>query len=69
MNKWAELLIGLILLNGTILVAYFSQNWVWLNTSWNFWTPAWIFFKGGLVWFLLMIGILFILLGISDMKE
>ena len=69
MNKWLELLLGLILLNGIIILAFLSQNWTWLNTSFNFWNAAWVFFKGGLVWFLIMIGLLFIMLGISDLKD
>jgi len=65
MNKWAELFIGLILLIGAILIWYYSLNWGF----WNFGTAAWEFFKGGLIWFVIMIGFLFILLGISDLKE
>lgn len=64
MNKWAELLIGLILVIGAILVAFFSQTW----GTFNFWSSAWMFFKGGLFWLVVMIGALFILLGISDLK-
>lgn len=68
MNKWAELLLGLILVVGAIIVAFYSQGWNWLNVSWNFWSSAWIVLKGGLFWFVAMIGVLFILLGISDLK-
>lgn len=69
MNKWIELLFGLILLNGAILVAWYSGDWVLFGHSLNFLTPAWIFFKGGLFWFVVMIGFLFIMLGISDLKD
>lgn len=71
MNKWAEILLGLILVIGTILVGWYSATYAW--TLWgkdlNFLHAAWLFFKGGLWWFVLLIGILFILLGISDLKE
>jgi hypothetical protein len=65
MNKWFELLLGLILVIVPILVAWYSQMW----GAWNFWSAAGTFFKGGLFWFVLMIGVLFLLLGISDLKE
>lgn len=66
MNKWFELLLGLILLNGTIFLAWYSGEWA--GTFWNFKHAAWEFFKGGLVWAVIMIGLLFIMLGISDLK-
>ncbi len=65
MNKWLELIAGLVLVIGTILVAFYSQMW---GPIWNFWSASWIVLKGGLFWMLLMIGGLFILLGISDLK-
>jgi len=68
MNKWAELLLGLILVIVPIVIAFYSQSWTWLGISWNFWTPAWWVLKGGLFWFIFMIGALFILLGLSDLK-
>jgi len=67
MNKWLELLLGLILLNGVIILAWYSGTWG--GVFWNFKHAAWEFFKGGLVWFLIMIGLLFIMLGISDLRE
>jgi hypothetical protein len=66
MNKWTEILLGLILLNGAILVWSLSQDW---GSFWNFGVAAWEFLKGGLVWFTILIGLVFILLGISDLKE
>jgi len=64
MNKWTELLVGLILVIAAVVV--------WNQTMgigfWDFGTAAWEFFKGGLVWLVIMIGLLFILLGISDLK-
>ena len=65
MNKWMELLVGLILVLVPIVAAFYSQTW----GIWNFWTAAGEFFKGGIFWFFIMIGALFILLGISDLKE
>lgn len=66
MNKWMELLLGLVLVIGAILVAFYSP--VWFGEAWNFWSAAGIFLKGGVFWFIVMIGVLFILLGISDLK-
>ncbi len=64
MNKWIELLIGLIFVIGAILI--------WYSTTglgfWDFGTPAWEVLKGGAIWFVMGIGALFILLGISDIK-
>lgn len=68
MNKWAELFLGLILVVAAIFIAFYSVNWTAWNISFNFWTPAWEFLKGGIFWMVLMIGALFILLGISDLK-
>ena len=64
MNKWVELLVGLILVIAAVVIAFYSQNW----GLWNFWSSAWAFLKGGIFWFVMMIGVLFILLGISDLK-
>lgn len=66
MNKWFELLLGLILVNVVILLTWYSPE---LGSFWNFRHAAWEFLKGGVVWFLIMIGLLFIMLGISDLKE
>tara|TARA_Y100000310_G_scaffold282495_1_gene303781 strand:- start:3104 stop:3313 length:210 start_codon:yes stop_codon:yes gene_type:complete len=68
MNKWTELLLGLILVIGAILIAFYSQAWSVAGFSLTFWTPAWTFLKGGIFWFVVMLGVLFILLGISDLK-
>ena len=65
MNKWAELLLGLILIVLAIVIAWYSQSW----GSWNFWSAAGEFFKGGLFWLVVMIGALFVMLGISDLKN
>lgn len=65
MNKWMELMTGLVLVLAAIIVAFYSQTW----GMWNFWTAAGEFFKGGVFWFVIMVGLLFILLGISDLRE
>jgi hypothetical protein len=64
MNKWTELLVGLILLVGGVYVWMVTLG----NGFWDFGTAAWEFLKGGAIWFVMMIGLLFILLGISDLK-
>lgn len=60
MNKWLELLVGLILVVGTVVFALRMPGWG---------NSALEFLKGGLVWFVGLIGLLFLLLGISDLKE
>ena len=71
MNKWLELLLGLILLNVVVLIAWASSayNWILFGKDFNFLHSAWIFFKGGLFWLVTMIALLLILLGINDLKE
>jgi hypothetical protein len=61
MNKWLELLLGLILIIGAV--------YVWGMDIYGFGSAALEFFKGGLVWFIIMIGLMFLLLGISDLKD
>ena len=69
MNKWTKILFGLVLLLGVILIAYYSQNWIVAGKSLNFWNPAWVFLKGGLFWIIFLLGLLFLLLGISELRE
>jgi len=64
MNKWVELLLGLILIIVPVIVWATTLN----SGFWNFGTAAWEFLKGGLIWFVIMIGLLFVMLGISDLK-
>ncbi len=59
MNKWLEILLGLILIIAPILVALNFPSW---------WDASISFLKGGILWFVLVIGLLFVLLGISDLK-
>lgn len=70
MNKWIEILFGLILVIGVILVGYYSaaNTWTIAGASLDFRHAAWIVLKGGVFWFVVMIGVLFILLGISDLR-
>jgi hypothetical protein len=62
MNKFTEILVGLIL----VVVAI--GEWVGNFTGFNFGPAATSFFKGGLVWMIILIGALFLVLGISDLK-
>ena len=66
MNKWIELLTGLILISAVVYIWGYSSQW---GEFWNFGNAAWEFLKGGLIWFVAMIGLLFLMLGISDLKE
>jgi len=61
MNKWFELLLGLLLVIGAI--------YLWGMNLFSLGTAAWSFLKGGIIWFVIMIGLLLIMLGISDLKE
>ena len=61
MNKWLELLLGLIL----VIAAVYS----WGIPTWGMGEAALSFLKGGIVWFVIGIGLLFIMLGISDLKD
>jgi hypothetical protein len=71
MNKWAELFVGLILVIGVILVAWFSSiyDWTLFGKSFDFLHAAWLFLKGGLVWLIFFIGLLLIILGITDLRD
>jgi len=71
MNKWTEILVGLILLIGTILVAWASSTYSWtiFGKETDFLNAAWIFLKGGVFWFAVMIGAILVMLGISDLKN
>lgn len=60
MNKWFELLTGLVLLIIAILTWGFFPSWG---------QAAIAFLKGGIIWLVILIGLLFLMLGISDLKE
>ena len=59
MNKWLEILIGLILVIIPVLAAI-------MYPSWGVATIA--FLKGGVISFVVLIGLLFLMLGISDLR-
>jgi hypothetical protein len=61
MNKWLELLIGLVL----VIIAAAA----WISNFHSLGTAAWQFLKGGVVWLIILVGLLFLALGISDLKE
>ncbi len=61
MNKWLEIILGLIL-----IIAAVSA---WIGNFLEMGEAALIFLKGGIIWILIIVGILFLLLGISDLKE
>jgi hypothetical protein len=59
MNKWLEILVGLVLVIAAVV------GWVTLP-SWG--AAALAFLKGGIVWLVILVGLLFLMLGISDLK-
>ncbi|MBS3070867.1 hypothetical protein J4407_01030 [Candidatus Pacearchaeota archaeon] len=71
MNKWIEILVGLIVVVGVIFIAWASSTYDWtlFGKDFNFLNPAWVFLKGGIFWLLMLIGILLIFLGINDLKD
>ena len=65
MNKWAEIILGLILIVVAVLIWTYTLQY----DFWDFGTAAWEFLKGGIVWLIILIGLLFLLLGISELRE
>jgi len=61
MNKVLEILIGLILIVASV--------YVWGMDICGMGEAALIFLKGGAVWFFILIGLLFLMLGISDLRD
>jgi hypothetical protein len=61
MNKWLEILVGLIFIIAAVVA--------WISGFWGMGQAALIVLKGGILWFLIIAGLLFLLLGISDLKE
>lgn len=61
MNKILEILVGLILIVAPI--------YAWIVNLGGFGDAALTFLKGGVVWFVLLIGAIFLMLGISDLKN
>lgn len=71
MNRWVELLLGLIILVVMILIGWASDAYAWtiFGKDLNFLHAAWIVLKGTVFWVIVLVGVLLILLGISDLKE
>jgi len=68
MDKWSEIILGLVLIVIAVLVWAYSGNWMAWGISFDFGAAAWNFLKGGLVWLVMLVGLLFLMLGISDLK-
>lgn len=60
MNKFVSILFGLILLAAGIYGAFGLPSWG---------KAALAFLQGGIVWLVLLIGLLLIILGISDLRD
>jgi len=60
MNKFISILFGLILLAVGVLV--WGTNWG------GFGDAALSFLQGGIVWLVLLIGLMLVILGLSDLK-
>ena len=71
MNKWIELLSGLVIVISVILIAWMSStySWMFLGKNFNFLNSAWVFLKGGIFWLIFMVGLILIFLGINDLKR
>jgi hypothetical protein len=65
MNKYFEIIIGLVLLVIPIIVSF----GVFGTPTWGFGEAALVVLKGGIVWGLILLGLLFLILGISDLKD
>ncbi len=61
MNKYLEILIGLVLLLVPI--------YVWITNEFGFGTAALDVLKGGLIWLFIGIGAMFLIIGLSDLKD
>lgn len=61
MNKWLEILTGLIL----VVIAVY----IWGMNIFGAGTAALEVLKGGILWIIIGIGAIFLLLGINDLKE
>jgi hypothetical protein len=61
MNKYLEILIGLI--------ALLAPIYMWITNTSGFGSAATYFLKGGLVWLFIGIGAMFLIIGLSDLKD
>jgi len=62
MNKWLELILGLILLVGVVALVFPGMP----LQSWGL--AAWTVLKGALTWIVALAGLILIILGISEIK-
>ncbi|MBP6856834.1 hypothetical protein KBC25_00215 [Candidatus Pacearchaeota archaeon] len=62
MNKWLELILGIILLVGVVALVFPGMP----MQSWGY--AAWTVLKGGLTWIVAITGLVLIILGISEIK-
>lgn len=71
MNKWTELLLGLVIVIGVIYIVWASSaySWILFGKNFNFLHAAWEFLKGGIFWLILLMGLLLIVLGINDLRD
>ena len=71
MNKWTELLLGLVIVVGLVYFSWASSayQWVLFGKDFNFLHAGWEFLKGGIFWLIMMIGLLLIVLGINDLRD
>lgn len=60
MNKFISILVGLVLLAAGIYGAFALPSWG---------QAALTFLQGGIVWLVLLIGLLLVILGLSDLKD
>lgn len=61
MNKFVEIILGLILL---VIAIY-----VWGVNLWGFGSAALSFLKGGIIWIVILVGAVLVFLGISELKD
>ncbi len=71
MNKWLEILVGLVVFIGAILIAWASgaYSWTIFGKNLDFLHAGWILLKGAIFWIAMLIGLLLIVLGITDLKN
>jgi hypothetical protein len=71
MNKWTELILGLILLVGAIIISWASSAYSWtiFGKNIDFLHAGWLLLKGGIFWFVIMVALILIVLGINDLRN
>lgn len=66
MNKWLELIVGMIFIS---LAVYLWVSSTQFGEFWNFGKAAWILIKGSFLLSVVFIGFILVILGISDLKN